>query len=510
MKKILIIIFSLLLIPALNVSCGSHKKTVTRKHTKRTQTRRQYGSHDERTLAYIRRYKDIAKKEMKEYKIPASITLAQGILESKAGDSRLAREANNHFGIKCGNDWEGRRVLHDDDHRNECFRVYNNPEESFRDHSKFLAQKRRYAFLFRFPLTDYEAWAKGLRQAGYATDRSYPQKLIYLIEKYNLDKYDKEVLEEMNIRTPEEDTPAKDKKKDKGEKIIYEVKAGETLFSISRKFGIPVREIKELNNLVDFDIYEGQILVLKVPEEKAEEESAEPVQQDTAKTAASEQKEEPVKSTESPDRTAAQTADTLHRVPDKKAVEAISQIAGEENTDRNTGRVHVVQQGETLYSIARQYGLTPQDIIRANALTGETLSPGQKLVIPEKSQTAGQTNTQTPAQTLTGTLHTVQPGETLYSIARKYGVSVQDIIRANRLADQHISPGQELLIPEKTQTQTQPAQTAEPGLPEYHIVQPGETLYRIHVKYGIPVETLRRLNGLKDNTIHVGQKLKLR
>ena len=265
MKKYGILVLTLFVL-VLGTSCGSSKKKVaaSRNNNRTTVS----GNHDVVTTNYINRFKGIAKKEMKEYGIPASITLAQGILESNSGQSKLARVANNHFGIKCAGDWTGKRYLKDDDHRNECFRVYNNPDESYRDHSKFLAKHRRYAFLFRLPLTDYEAWAKGLRQAGYATDRSYPQKLIYLIEKYHLDQYDREVLDEMKIK------PRKTNKTNtgsKGEKIIYEVKAGETLYTISRKFDIPVRDIKDLNNLVDFDIYEGQILVLKVHEEKAKD-----------------------------------------------------------------------------------------------------------------------------------------------------------------------------------------------------------------------------------------------
>jgi LysM repeat protein len=145
-------------------------------------------------LDYIEQYKDIAMREMQEYKIPASITLAQGLLESGNGNSELAKKSNNHFGIKCHKDWTGGRTYHDDDGKGECFRVYKNPEESYRDHSIFLKKGQRYAFLFELEITDYKGWAKGLKKAGYATLPVYANVLIKLIEDYNLTQYDQMVV----------------------------------------------------------------------------------------------------------------------------------------------------------------------------------------------------------------------------------------------------------------------------------------------------------------------------
>lgn len=141
-------------------------------------------------LDYIEKYKDVAMREMQEYKIPASVTLAQGLLESGNGNSELAKKSNNHFGIKCHKDWKGGRTYHDDDEKGECFRVYKTPEESYRDHSKFLSNGQRYAFLFDLKITDYKGWAKGLKKAGYATLPTYANVLINLIEKYDLTQYD--------------------------------------------------------------------------------------------------------------------------------------------------------------------------------------------------------------------------------------------------------------------------------------------------------------------------------
>ena len=145
-------------------------------------------------LDYIDKYKNVAMREMQEYKIPASITLAQGLLESGNGNSELAKKSNNHFGIKCHKDWKGKRTYHDDDAKEECFRVYKTPEDSYRDHSIFLSQGQRYAFLFDLKITDYKGWAKGLKKAGYATLPVYANVLIKLIEDYNLTQYDQMVV----------------------------------------------------------------------------------------------------------------------------------------------------------------------------------------------------------------------------------------------------------------------------------------------------------------------------
>jgi LysM repeat protein len=141
-------------------------------------------------LEYIETYQQIAVREMNSYRIPASITLAQGLLESAAGKSRLAVEANNHFGVKCRKDWTGPAIYHDDDAKGECFRKYNDALESYEDHSRFLVNSPRYAFLFDFEVTDYKSWAFGLKKAGYATDPNYPTRLIKIIEDYKLNAYD--------------------------------------------------------------------------------------------------------------------------------------------------------------------------------------------------------------------------------------------------------------------------------------------------------------------------------
>jgi LysM repeat protein len=171
---------------------------------------------------YIEKYKDVAITEMNLFGIPASITMAQACLESNFGNSMLARKANNHFGIKCHSNWNGKKVYKDDDKKHECFRHYKSAWESFRDHSKFLKNGKRYAFLFNYKITDYKKWARGLKKAGYATSPSYPKRLIGIIEKYKLyelDKYyepGKNVLAENNSTIKNSDK--KDKRKERKEK----------------------------------------------------------------------------------------------------------------------------------------------------------------------------------------------------------------------------------------------------------------------------------------------------
>lgn len=140
-------------------------------------------------LAYINQYYQLAVKQQKEHRIPASIVLAQGLLESGAGISDFAKQSNNHFGIKCNSDWTGDKIYHDDEQKGECFRKYNQVIDSYEDHAVFLS-KQRYAFLFQLDPTDYEGWAHGLKKAGYATDPTYDFKLISLIEDYNLHRFD--------------------------------------------------------------------------------------------------------------------------------------------------------------------------------------------------------------------------------------------------------------------------------------------------------------------------------
>ncbi|TCC93679.1 LysM peptidoglycan-binding domain-containing protein [Pedobacter frigiditerrae] len=238
------------------------------------------------TLSYIAAFKAVAIEEMNKYGIPASITLAQGISESGSGNSSLAKYANNHFGIKCTSDWKGKAYYKDDDQSNDCFRVYKDARESYKDHSEFLKRKR-YSFLFELDKNDYRNWAIGLKTAGYATNPKYADMLIGIIEKYKLNQYDSpesesekvaredRVFTEINANIPVEKkkfAPIEIAPKDPPSAAIttapadgyYVVKQGDTLFKISQLFKLTVDELKALNKMTDNNIKIGQkLLVVK-------------------------------------------------------------------------------------------------------------------------------------------------------------------------------------------------------------------------------------------------------
>lgn len=251
------------------VSCGSKQKIVTKKKSSKPKIERvlkttkpvtkptpkspsKTGTHMTAVEAYIANFSGIAKEEMRKYKIPASITLAQGILESGSGQGRLAVKANNHFGIKC-HGWTGQKIYHDDDASQECFRKYKHAESSFEDHSTFLTSRSRYSKLFQLREDDYKAWAKGLRAAGYATDRKYPQKLISLIERYQLYRFDDEVLGKQHSAKVVKESNIKS----------HTVIKGDTLYSLSKTYNTTVKQLKAINGLKDNELSIGQVLIIK-------------------------------------------------------------------------------------------------------------------------------------------------------------------------------------------------------------------------------------------------------
>jgi len=223
------------------------------------------------SLQYIALYKGTAIQEMNLYGIPASITLAQGLFESGSGNGELARVANNHFGIKCTPDWKGKVYYKDDDNKNDSFRVYDTPEQSFRDHSLFLKRKN-YRGLYDLSINDYKGWARGLKSAGYATNPDYPRLLINIIEKYHLDQYDNpdgviEVKKQDSITVipaPKNPIAAKDSTmRQPADAKTYTVQQGDTLYSISKRFGLSVDDLKAMNNLDTNSIKIGQVLVIR-------------------------------------------------------------------------------------------------------------------------------------------------------------------------------------------------------------------------------------------------------
>ena len=261
---------------------------------------------------YINQYKDIAIEQMQRYHIPASITLAQGLLESGAGRSELTRNSNNHFGIKCNNNWTGRRTYHDDDAKNDCFRVYDSAYESYEDHSKFLSSNQRYRPLFQLKPTDYKGWAKGLKACGYATSPVYAEKLVEIIQLYKLYQYDsaKGYDHFMAQRTKDQNPNGASlhtiKIFNKNYYII--ARRGDTFKSIGQEVGISYRKIAKYNERNRKDqLQEGEVIWLKKKQSKAPK--------------------------------------------DYK------------------GRLHYVRSGESMYSIAQQYGIRLKSLYNMNKLS---------------------------------------------------------------------------------------------------------------------------------------------
>ena len=261
---------------------------------------------------YIDQYKDIAIEQMMRYHIPASITLAQGLLESGAGRSELTRNSNNHFGIKCNNNWTGRRTYHDDDAKNDCFRVYDSAYDSYEDHSKFLSSNQRYRPLFQLKPTDYKGWAKGLKACGYATSPVYAEKLVEIIQLYKLYQYDsaKGYDHFMAQRTKDQNPNGASlhtiKIFNKNYYII--ARRGDTFKSIGQEVGISYRKIAKYNERNRRDqLQEGEVIWLKKKQSKAPK--------------------------------------------DYK------------------GRLHYVRSGESMYSIAQQYGIRLKKLYKMNKLS---------------------------------------------------------------------------------------------------------------------------------------------
>lgn len=381
------------------------------------------------TLDYIEEYAHIAVAQMQEHRIPASITLAQGILESNSGNSRLTQNSNNHFGIKCHKGWTGLRTYYDDDEKGECFRVYQDPAKSYNDHALFLTKRNRYEGLFKLNERDYKAWAKGLQKAGYATDKKYPQKLIRIIDKYELYKYDEKVLGK-GI-TNENVIVSNDKDKNAS---VYIVKKGDGLYGISRKYGLNVEELRSINNLDSNTIYPGQKLYLKpiktqiVQEYKKPKDTASVTNEISAK----------VNDTIPPVKEIVSVVTTsIDTIPPKKEIDVQETVKSEAIKPKEQ-IFHIVKKGETLYQIAYKYELEIPDIRRWNGIKKDEITIGQRLFINEPDSSK---SIEVEKKT-----HTVARGETLFSLARKNGMTVSELRELNNLQNVDIKIGQVLLI----------------------------------------------------------------
>ena len=413
---------------------------------------------DDDRESYIKKFKDIAISEMERTGIPASIKLAQGILESNAGKSTLARKANNHFGIKCHTGWRGRKYYLEDDDYDEngqllksCFRVYKNGEASYIAHSEFLRdpnKRYRYGFLFRLDPKNYKGWARGLKKAGYATNPNYADILIRVIESYELNKFD-------DITTEEE----------------YEEFADGIL----------------RNNDVKYVLASGT------------ESSADIAQRTDTKLKCIRKYNE--------------------KLPDpyeKLAQNTRVYIQKKRKNYRGKKQYHYVQKGETMYSIAQQYGLRLDKLMSRNRL-----EEGEQPAADERIKLRGWKIRSSEKPILSNDLYDDQPilispdEEVLFEGEEDFGndieMEIDDVIED----DEKDTFDEPIIIEEppapEPAPEPEPDPLPEPGTPAiYHIVQPKETLYGLSKKYNTSVDAIKLMNGLKSNIISIGLRLRVR
>ena len=354
---------------------------------------------------YIEHYKDVAIREMKRMGVPASITLAQGLLETESGNSSLVKKSNNHFGIKCKSNWTGPGVTHDDDAIGECFRSYKDAEESFRDHSNFLRGSERYSGLFILNPADYKGWARGLKKAGYATNPKYPDILIKNIELYNLQQYSLAAVDEMPQFETNKNANEKEDVVDKvvsetatrnelsssaeftgnvtainGSKCMLAAK-GTSLLAIATQNNIPLSKLLSFNDLTtDGLLARHQLIYLQRKQE----------------------------------------------------------IGAQE--------FYSTQQGETLYDVAQKQGIQLQNLLAYNGLLlQDELQSGTQLNL-QHSKTAVAANIVKVATDTKTITHLVQPKEGLYTISKKYNVTVTQLKEWNNLTGNNLSIGQQLIV----------------------------------------------------------------
>lgn len=484
------------------------------------------------TKQYIDVYKYAAMQEMKIYKIPASITLGQGILESASGNSKLAKDCNNHFGIKCRKNWTGPHCLADDDAPNECFRGYGSAMESYRDHSLFLKENSRYGTLFTYQVTDYKSWATGLKTAGYATNPAYASTLIGVIEKYRLTMYDSMVLLGEDYFSP--DTAAQRIISTNGIESIV-VKKGDSPESIARQFEMGSWQVYKYNDLKrGEDLNPGEIVYLKPKRRKGDttlhvvkegesmrqisqehtiklkqlykKNRLKPGQQVKPGEVLLLQKKAPLPPEIASKEEVQKTVPPVKTIPPKPTEK---KVEAKEATDQ---LFHEVKEGETLLSIAMKSKVTVAELKRWNNLASDEVKTGQLLVLKPGDQWNGKdTTVKRPGYSeiqKSSRYHIVMNGETLYGISKLYGVKVDSLIVWNNLAGKTIKEGMELRVSKPNTKKEEIKEETE--TPNIYQVQAGDTLYSISRKFGISVEELKKLNGLTSNAIAKGQSLKIK
>lgn len=428
---------------------------------------------------YISKYKEIAIREMERTGVPASIKLAQGILESDSGKSDLARSANNHFGIKCGSQWKGDEYFKKDDDYDtngrlikSCFRKYRNADASFVAHSEFLrdpAKAFRYGFLFRLEPTDYKGWARGLRQAGYATNPRYPELLMSIIERYNLQQYDSPgAVDPVDVEAPIEEAISGILRTNDVTYFIND--APLSVKEVARQVDISVRRLLSYNEGIDGE---------------------------------------------------ADQVETGERV----------YLQRKRNSYRGKKTYHTVEAGQDLLDISNLYGIKLDRLQRRNRLRdGQEPAAGTEIKIRggrvkdaprlrgEPDPNAGADNAPTnedgelildlPDADEPDAPPTSPPAPSGGGVVRPGGLPpvTTPTVPGPTTNPPPVRPGTSPVTPPAT---TDPTTTPVTNR-QYHAVAAGETLYGISRRYGMTVEELKRLNQLTTNTISIGQQLRVK
>lgn len=350
-------------------------------------------------LRYVDTYKDIAMDKMVHYKIPASITLAQGIFESACGTSKLATEGNNHFGIKCHKDWAGDTIHIDDDELQECFRKYEKVEDSYTDHSLFLTKRKRYQNLFSLNVMDYVAWAKGLKAAGYATNPEYAPRLVNLINTYRLARFDTLAM---------------------GGQLWEEPKVADDIPEVEKN--------KEIEHVAEADIplTKAEPEQQEMPLSKVEEPVAKPIPEAV--------KPEPVVNKEVSEKTNAAGASVFTAQP-SDFPKAYCPWTNRVVYENNRTQFVIATEGDTYAKIAKDVERSEKDILKYNeAFPGSKLVAGQVVYIEQKSKRSD-------------AVHIVKKGETLRLISQKYAVQLNMIYFYNNLSEESvIKPDDKILL----------------------------------------------------------------
>jgi Mannosyl-glycoprotein endo-beta-N-acetylglucosaminidase/LysM domain len=358
----------------------------------------------EKAQNYVNKYAEIAIKEMKRSGVPASITLAQGILESQFGESELSKKSNNHFGIKCKLDWAGEKVYHDDDINQECFRKYNDVEESYADHSNFLKTRAHYSSLFNLEPTDYEGWAFGLKKAGYATELDYPQKLIKLIKEYNLNSYTLLALD-------------KQPNSNKTEAIIEKIDSNATKIE-TKKIDSNTTKVVALQQ----DTLQAKVVATKLDSSKnivTKTEEAKPLPKNTETV-------------------------IIEQLPVANNSNVVAIVAKKTYPSSGTFKINNsivfwAKEGTSLLAIAENYNITLSKLLEINDLNEIEILDKDQLIFLEKKQKKGATD-----------FHIVLPNETLQEISQTEGIRLEAIVEYNGI-NKKLNPivGEKLYLTKK-------------------------------------------------------------